>query len=253
MSASPASKKSSGPTFSIRAQGDRCLSLDFGDEIDMQTGLLCLSASAALREARLPGVTDVVPSYTAVAVHYQPTTEAPELDFASLSHAITDLLGQGLPEVSASTREIEVPVCYGGEHGPDLADVARTTGLTEAQVIALHTAPGSMVFTLGFAPGLPYIGVHDPLFAIPRRDVPRTAVPRGSVAIANRQTTIYPNLLPGGWHILGATPMQMFDLHRDPPSLLMPGDRVRFVPISKEEFDRLALEQGTAAPAGAKT
>lgn len=218
----------------------------------MQTGLLCLSASAALRKAQLPGVTDVVPSYTAVAVHYQPTRDAPDLSFASLSQTITELIDRGLPEVNTSTREVEVPVCYGGEHGPDLADVARKTGLTEAEVVAMHTAPGSMVFTLGFAPGLPYIGVHDPLFAIPRRDVPRTAVPRGSVAIANRQTTIYPNLLPGGWHILGATPMQMFDLNRDPPSLLMPGDRVRFIPISKDEFDRIATEQGTATPAGSK-
>lgn len=252
MPATPNSKKISRPPFSIRAQGDRCLSLDFGDEIDQKIGLICLSASAAIREARLPGVTDVVPSYTAVAVHYQPSSDAPDLSFDSLSKIITDLIDQGLPEVNTSSREVEVPVCYGGEHGPDLADVARKTGLTEAEVIALHTAPGSMVFTLGFAPGLPYIGVHDPRFAIPRRDVPRTAVPRGSVAIANRQTSIYPNLLPGGWHILGATPMQMFDMHRDPPSLLMPGDRVRFVSISKEEFDRIAEQQGTAAHSGLK-
>jgi inhibitor of KinA len=219
----------------------------------MRTGLLCLSASAVLRETCLPGVTDVVPSYTAVAVHYQPTSQAPALSFASLSRAITELLGRGLPEVSTSTREIEIPVCYGGQHGPDLAQVARTTGLSEAQVIALHCAAGGMVFTLGFAPGLPYIGVHDPVFDIPRRDVPRTAVPKGSVAVANRQTTIYPSLLPGGWHILGATPLHLFDLQCDPPSLLMPGDRVRFVAISPEEFDRLALEQGTAAQTGVNT
>lgn len=252
MPAASPSKKLLRPTFSIRAQGDRCLSLDFGDEIDMQTGLICLATSAALREAQIPGVSDVVPSYTAVAVHYQPSSEVPDLSFASLSDKITELLNRGLPEVDTSSREVEVPVCYGGEHGPDLKDVAQRMGVTEEQVIELHTAPGSMVFTLGFAPGLPYIGVHDPIFAIPRRDVPRTAVPRGSVAIANRQTTIYPNLLPGGWHILGATPMQMFDMHRTPPSLLMPGDRVRFVRITKEEFDRIASEQGTAPAVGAK-
>lgn len=209
----------------------------------MQTGLLCLSAAKALRDAHLEGVTDVVPSYTAVAVHYQPAASAKGLSFARLSDLICQLIARGLPEVSASTREVEVPVCYGGEHGPDLADVARRMGKTEEEVIAMHTLPGSMVFTLGFAPGLPYIGIHDPAFAIPRRDVPRTAVPIGSVAIANRQTTIYPNLLPGGWHILGATPMKMFDLSRDPPSLLMPGDRVRFISITKLEFDRIAAEQ----------
>jgi len=130
--ATPNSKKISRPPFSIRAQGDRCLSLDFGDEIDQKIGLICLSASAAIREARLPGVTDVVPSYTAVAVHYQPSSDAPDLSFDSLSKIITDLIDQGLPEVNTSSREVEVPVCYGGEHGPDLADVARKTGLTEA-------------------------------------------------------------------------------------------------------------------------
>lgn len=243
MSPAQRSVSSSLPLFNIRAQGDRCLSIDFGDEIDAQTGLLCLSVTQAIRLAKFHGVTDVVPSYTSVALHYQPDAQHEGTDFHGLSKKITDLIHAGIPSVSTDAREVEIPVCYGGEHGPDLAYVAQTTGLTEAQVIEIHTAPGSMVFMLGFAPGAPYIGVHDPVFALPRRDVPRTAVPQGSVAIANRQSTIYPNRLPGGWHVLGATPLKLFMMDRTPPTLLMPGDRVKFVPISVQEFDRIAAEQ----------
>ncbi len=239
MSASPEPTGNRGLTWSIRAQGDRCLSIDFGDKISVDVGLTCLSAASALREASLSGVTDVTPSYTAVAVHYTTSAQDTVPAFDRLSAEIGRLLDRGLPAASTPSREIEIPVCYGGEHGPDLAMIAQITGLSQAEVVALHTAPGSMVFMLGFAPGNPYIGVHDAALNIPRRDVPRTAVPQGSVAIANRQTTIYPNRLPGGWHIIGATPLKLFEAGRSPPTLLMPGDRLRFTPISEQEFDRL--------------
>lgn len=231
------------PTFSVRHLGDHCLSLDFGDTILAETGLICLAAAEKIRAASLAGVTDVVPSYTSVAVHYyaEPLSGLP--NFQSLSEALAALMQAGLAPATHAQRTIDIPVCYGGEHGPDLSDVAKITGLTEQQVIHMHSAPGSMVFMLGFAPGHPYIGIHDPLFALPRRDVPRTVVPAGSVAIANRQSTIYPTRLPGGWHILGATPLKLFDLARPQPTLLLPGDQIRFIPISPEEFDRLAAQQ----------
>jgi KipI family sensor histidine kinase inhibitor len=139
-------------------------------------------------------------------------------------------------------REIEIPVCYGGVHGPDLAEVAKHCALTEAEVIELHSGPLAYVFMLGFAPGAPYIGIHDKRLAIGRRDTPRTALPAGSVAIANLQTMIYPNVSPGGWRIIGATPIQLFNPFQEPASLLSPGDSVRFVPITDAEFD--ALKQG---------
>lgn len=231
------------PTFTLRHLGDHCLSLDFGNTILVETGLICLAAAEKIRHACLPGVTDVVPSYTSVAVHYhaEPLTGLP--NFQALSEGLAALIQSGLAPATHAQRTIDIPVCYGGEHGPDLSDVAKITGLTEQQVIAMHCAPGSMVFMLGFAPGHPYIGIHDSLFALPRRDVPRTVVPAGSVAIANRQSTIYPTRLPGGWHILGATPLKLFDLARAQPTLLLPGDQIRFIPISPEEFDRLAATQ----------
>jgi len=231
--------------FTLRPQGDRCLSIDFGDSISLETGKLCLSAAATLEQAQLQGVTDIVPSYTAVALFYQPGVDLGGTDFATLCKQVTTLLSQDLVQATTSARQVDIPVCYGGKHGPDLKDVAQKLGITEQEVIGLHTSPGAMVFGLGFSPGHPYIGVHDPLFALPRRDVPRTAVPAGSVAIANRQSTIYPTLLPGGWHILGATPLKLFDLKRPQPSLLLPGDQVRFLSITEQEYDNLSAKLAT--------
>lgn len=226
--------------YTLRPQGDRCLSIDFGESISLETGTLCLWAAATLKHAELQGVTDIVPLYTAVALFYKPGVELGGTDLATLCAQVDAQLQCELVQATTSARQVEIPVCYGGKHGPDLSDIAQKAGLTEQQVIALHTQPGSMVFGLGFSPGHPYIGVHDALFALPRRDVPRTAVPAGSVAIANRQSTIYPTLLPSGWHILGATPLQLFDLRRPQPSLLLPGDQVRFISINEQEYDRLA-------------
>lgn len=228
--------------FSLRPQGDRCLSIDFGDTISLATGELCLSAAATLARAKLRGVTDIVPSYTAVALFYTPGKDVGGTDFGTLCTDVRASLSTDLAQAATSARQIEIPVCYGGKHGPDLSDVAKRIGISEEKVIEIHTRPGSMVFGLGFSPGHPYIGVHDPLFALPRRDVPRTAVPAGSVAIANQQSTIYPTLLPGGWHILGATPLKLFDLRRNQPSLLLPGDKVRFVSISEQEYNKLSVE-----------
>lgn len=226
----------SSPAWRIEPQGDRCLMIYFGDRIDMTIGRLCLAAADLVRRANLPGVTDVVPAFVALAVHYQPIgLQGPR--YAELAARIEHLLSQGItPDDTNAGREIDIPVCYGGDYGPDLEDVARHAGISTDDVIALHTQPGNLVFMLGFAPGLPYIGVHDERLNIPRRASPRTAVPPGSVAVANRQSVLYPTLLPGGWHIIGATPLALFDPARTPSTLLQPGDRVRFVPISPDEF-----------------
>lgn len=229
-------------TFTLRPQGDRCLSIDFGHTIRLEIGQLCLSAAATLGRAQLQGVTDIVPSYTAVALYYTPGVDIGGTDFATLCAQVRETLNTELIQATTSAHQVDIPVCYGGKHGPDLAEVAKKIGISEQEVIQIHTRPGSMVFGLGFSPGHPYIGVHDALFALPRRDVPRTAVPAGSVAIANCQSTIYPTLLPGGWHILGATPLKLFDLSRAQPSLLLPGDQVRFVSITEQEYDQLAAQ-----------
>ncbi|CAB5515193.1 5-oxoprolinase subunit PxpB [Achromobacter anxifer] len=225
-------------SWRILPQGDRCLIVSFGDQIDAAVGRTCLASAGKLRDARLPGVTDVVPSFVAVAVHYRPGASGGPT-YAQLSERIRQLLSEGIAADALGGREIDIPVCYGGEHGPDLAEVAEAAGLTPDDVIRLHSQPRSMVFMLGFAPGHAYLGVHDERLNIPRRPSPRTAVPPGAVAVANRQTVIYPSRLPGGWNIIGATPLTMFDPAREPAALLQPGDSVRFVPISAAEFERI--------------
>ena len=228
----------------IENQGDRTLIVRFGDQIDPEIARKCLAVAEALRQARLAGVTDIVPSYTAVAIQYKPTGQPDSPTFASLSESVRQLAGQIPTNTLMTAREVEIPVCYGGVHGPDLEEVARHCGLTPQEVIDIHTAPGGMVYMLGFAPGHPYIGLLDERLNVPRKDVPRTAVAPGSVATANRQTAIYPNVLPGGWSILGATPLKLFDVDRQPsPALLQPGDRVRFLAITETEFDRLRKAQ----------
>lgn len=242
MSETLAASASGDPAWHIQPQGDRCLIVSFGDAIDETTGRFCLSLARQIRLARWPGVLDVVPSFTTVAIHYHPLPQGGPR-YAELAANVQKLLEQGIATDNLSGREVEIPVCYGGEHGPDLAEVAQTTGMSEDEVIALHGQPGSMVYMLGFAPGHAYIGVHDERLNLPRRDSPRTAVPAGSVAIAIRQTVIYPNRLPGGWSIIGATPLVMFDADREPAALLQPGDRIRFVPIDQATFDRMRAEQ----------
>ncbi|MFJ1299814.1 5-oxoprolinase subunit PxpB [Pseudomonadota bacterium AL_CKDN230030165-1A_HGKHYDSX7] len=238
----PESSHTSSPTetaWRILPQGDRCLVIELGDTISEAVGQQCLGLAQALRDAAWPGVTDVVPSFTKVAVHYRPLADGSGPTFDSLRTRIEARMQEGIVVAEQARREVNIPVCYGGEHGPDLDDVARAAGLSPQAVIDLHTQPGAMVYMLGFAPGHAYIGVHDERLSIGRRDTPRAVVPIGSVAIANRQSVIYPNRLPGGWNIIGATPLTMFDPAREPAALLQPGDRIRFVPIDQAEFDRL--------------
>ena len=142
-------------------------------------------------------------------------------------------------ELHAPARIVEIPVCYGGEYGPDIGDVAARAGLGEGAVAARHAAASYRVAMLGFSPGFPFLLGLPPELACPRRDTPRASVPAGSVGIAGAQTGVYPLESPGGWRIIGRTPLALFDVLREPPALLQPGDRVRFVAISSDEFERM--------------
>lgn len=224
--------------WKIIPQGDRGMVLIFGDEINIDIGHQCATAAQALRAANIRGISDIVPTFNSVALHYQPRLFGSSTSFRNLAHEINKVLGKTFEHgpAPARTRQIDVPVCYGGAYGPDLPYVASHCQISETEVIRLHSQNPAYVFMLGFAPGAPYIGLHDPKLAIGRRSTPRTDVPAGSVAIANLQTMIYPNLSPGGWHIIGATPLILFDPTQEPAALLAPGDTVRFVPISPTEF-----------------
>jgi len=223
--------------WSISAHGDRCLVVRFGTGIDVDIGRQCGAAAAALREAGIQGVSDIVPTFNTVSVHYLPGHFPAHSTVQHLQLEVERVLGAAkLDAAHTGGRLVELPVCYGGEYGPDLPDVSERTGLSPDEVIELHGREPAYVFMLGFAPGAPFLGVHDERFALPRRPTPRTSIPAGSVAIANRQTVIYPNDLPGGWHIIGRTPLPLFDPSREPATLLQPGDSVRFVPIPADSF-----------------
>ena len=162
-----------------------------------------------------------------------------KVDAAWLTGEILSIAKDDPPAGPLDGRGIEVPVCYGGDFGPDLAEVARLCACSEEEVIRLHTTVEYRVYVVGFVPGFAYMGVVDDKLALPRRAVPRTRVPAGSVAIAAGQTGIYPIETPGGWHLLGRTPVRPFDSARHEPVLFRPGDRVRFREIDRDTFDQL--------------
>jgi inhibitor of KinA len=193
----------------------------------------------ALRARALPWVRDVVPALCGIAVHVDPYHPALP---ASVIEYFEQLLHEAFKSASKfedSGRTVEVPVCYEPAFALDLEDVCARTKLSPEAVQKLHTSAKHSVLMVGFSPGQPYIGGLDSKLSVPRRATPRTQMPAGSVAIANAQTAVYPYETPGGWSIIGRTPLRVFDPARDPASLFAPGDRVRFFAISRGEFEGL--------------
>ena len=202
--------------------GDRALVVEFGERIDRALSDDVLQLDARLRSRPLPGVVETVPTFRSLMVHYDPLVTTRD----ALERAIANLLDREVRPRSAGTLW-RVPVCYDGEFAPDLAEVARLTGLSPGEVVALHSGTLYHVYMLGFLPGFPYMGDLPARLALPRRADPRIRVPAGSIAIATNLTAIYPFESPGGWHLIGATPIRLFDPARAQPALLAPGDAVQ--------------------------
>jgi KipI family sensor histidine kinase inhibitor len=211
--------------------GDAALLVTLGDALDLATSARALRVAAALeaRRPRVPGLETIVPGHAGVLVTFDPDT-CPEDALRAIVESAVSGAARGPIRAGAGALH-EIPVAYGGEDGPDLAEVAARTGLAEAEVVRLHAGTEHRVLVLGFVPGFPYLGVLPPELELPRRATPRVRVPAGSVAIAGRQTGIYPADTPGGWHLIGRTGATLWDPRREPPALLAPGDRVRFVPV----------------------
>jgi KipI family sensor histidine kinase inhibitor len=218
------------PTF--HPSGDAALLVTFGDRIDLATNRLAHALAARLSQAPLPGLGEAVAGYTTLLVHYDPLA----LDYEQVQAWVQARVGEASAAGTASSpepRRIEVPVIYGGERGPDLEFVARHNGLSPEEVVRRHTARDYPVYLVGFTPGFPYLGGLDETITAPRLPSPRSRVPAGSVGIAGQQTGIYSVDSPGGWRLIGWTPLALFDPGREPPSLLAPGDVVRFVERKK--------------------
>ena len=214
--------------------GDTAVTVEFGACIDRVVNEAVLRLNAFVRAANLPGVVETVPTFRSLTVHYDPLAA----DSVSLIPEIEKLLDGGRGEAKPSTLW-RVPACYATSHAPDLADVARRTGLAADEIVRLHSTTRFHIYMLGFAPGYPYMGDLPQAMALPRRTDPRTRVPAGSIAIAAAMTAVYPVESPGGWHLIGATPIRLFDPHWPRPALFRPGDSVRFEPISVREFDAI--------------
>jgi inhibitor of KinA len=219
----------------IQDAGDAALKVVFGETLDPSVNDAVLDMAEAIRREQRPGVLSVISGYTTVLVEYDPDV----VTRATLVSWLDCLKPQAAARVS---RLIEVPVCYGGELGPDLEDVAGRVGTDPGQVVRLHTSVTYRVYATGFAPGFPFAAPLAPQLVLPRRDSPRDRVPAGSVAIAGRQTGIYSLPTPGGWHILGRTPLPLFRPDTSDPIWLHPGDRIRFAEISPGDFQRLQQE-----------
>jgi inhibitor of KinA len=216
--------------------GDSALLVKFEERIDRAINERCIALAEALDGRRIAGVRDVVPAYHTVGVYFDPL----RTDRLRLERELHAIIRMPPPDAADLRPAIRVPVCYGAADGPDLADVARFAGCSPEEVVALHTEAVYRVFMLGFSPGFAYLGSVEPRIAAPRRATPRIAVPAGSVGIAGQQTGIYPSETPGGWQLVGRTPLRMFDLQRTAPSVLRAGDRVQFFAIGRDEWDRYA-------------
>jgi KipI family sensor histidine kinase inhibitor len=223
------------PEPQLALLGDCALLFSFGAAIEARVNDRVHRLAGLIRASGLPGILDVVPAYATLAVYFDPLVWAGAALGAELLRQ-----ARGAGAAPAPGRTVTIPVLYGGEAGPDLLELAGHCGLSPEQVVARHAAPDYRVYLLGFAPGFPYLGGLDPALAAPRRATPRLRVPRGSVGIAGLQTGVYPLETPGGWQLIGRTPLALFDPEAADPCLLHPGDRLRFQAIGPERYRELA-------------
>jgi KipI family sensor histidine kinase inhibitor len=223
--------------FRIIAAGDSALVVEMPSRVDPEINARLVGMAEAVRSRIGGAVRDAVVGFCTLTVYFDPL----HVDAAWLEGELRALAREDGVATPAAGATLEIPVCYGNDLGPDLQEVAALAGCSEDDVIRIHTSVEYRVFVVGFVPGFAYMGVVDERLALPRRTVPRTRVPAGSVAIAAGQTGIYPIETPGGWHLLGRTPIRPFDPDRSEPVLFSPGDRVRFHSIDRETFDRLRL------------
>ena len=221
--------------------GDTSLCVEFGNEISTEINAKIRAFNIALQQSKIPGIVETVPTYRSLAVHYDPEV----ILYGALVKKLKGLLGQ-LDSIQIPPSDVlEIPVLYGGEEGPDIEFVAEHNGKTVQEVIDIHTSTEYLIYMLGFTPGFTYLGGMSEEIATPRLKTPRVLIPGGSVGIAGAQTGVYPIDSPGGWQLIGRTPVRMYDPDRATPILPEAGQYIKFYAIDKAEYDRIAaLEAG---------
>lgn len=227
--------------FTVCPVGDTGLLASFEQRIAQSVGAAVAALNTRVAAAAIPGVVETVPAFASLLIFYDPLVT----EYDAVAAAVQKLAQAPDSDTAAEEgRLVEIPVCYGGAFGPDLPFVAEHVGLTETEVIRLHAGRDYPIYMLGFLPGFPYLGGLDERLFTPRLPTPRTAIPAGSVGIGGEQTGVYPIASPGGWQLIGRTPLKLFD-----PSVgrlpYAAGDRIRFCPITQDEFDAIAQKEGT--------
>lgn len=223
--------------------GDTALSAEFGNEISPAVNARIRAFDIALSDGGIPGIVETVPTYRSLMIHYDPGV----ILYDRLVERLRGLLGK-LDQIQIPPSQVlEIPVLYGGETGPDLDFVAQHSGKTPQQVVELHTSTEYLIYMLGFTPGFTYLGGMSDEIATPRLSTPRVKIPAGSVGIAGSQTGVYPIDSPGGWQLIGRTPVRMYDPNRAVPILPNAGEYIRFRAIERAEYDRIAAEEAAGA------
>lgn len=227
--------------FTVCPVGDTGLLASFEQHISQSVGAAVAALNTRVAAAAIPGVVETVPAFATLLIFYDPLVT----EYDAVADAVQKLAQAPDSDTAAGEgRLVTIPVCYGGAFGPDLPFVAEHAGLTETEVIRLHAGRDYPIYMLGFLPGFPYLGGLDERLFTPRLASPRTAIPEGSVGIGGEQTGVYPIASPGGWQLIGRTPLKLFD----PSAGRLPyaaGDRIRFCPITQDEFDAIAQKEGT--------
>jgi inhibitor of KinA len=222
--------------------GDSAITVDFGNLVDKIINQQVMAIFYQLQKDRLPGMIEAVPAYSTLTIYYdifqlRKMVVADKTIYEWMKEHLQERLKQLMPEHDPSSRLVTIPVCYEKEFSPDIGYVASTKNISVEEVIHIHTSQNYHVYMLGFLPGFAYMGEVNEQIVIPRKQQPRQKVEAGSVGLAGKQTGIYPFASPGGWQIIGRTPVKLFDAAKDQPTLLSAGDRVQFISIGKDEFE----------------
>lgn len=222
-------------TVRILTAGDSSLLVEFGKEISPEINRRIANTVQLMREQQIEGVVDVIPAFCSLLINYDPRV----ISYEKMKKRIQALVRVDIKRGETSKRLFEIPVVYGGEYGPDLAFIAQNAGLSQEEVIKIHSSSDYLIYMLGFLPGFCYLGGLDERIHTPRLSTPRIKIPAGSVGIGGSQTGIYPLDSPGGWQLMGMTPVKTYDPDREVPILVEAGDYIRFVPIDEAEYLRI--------------
>lgn len=219
----------------ILTAGDSSVLIEFGKEISPQINKRITMLVHLMKEQQIEGVVDIIPAFTSLLVNYDPRV----ISYKKIRKRLEKLAKLEVKDIQTSAKVYEIPVCYGGEYGPDVENIAKLAGLSKEEVIQIHSSKDYLIYMLGFLPGFSYLGGLDERIHTPRLANPRVRIPAGSVGIGGSQTGIYPLDSPGGWQLLGQTPIKTYDPKREIPILFEAGDYIRFVPITQEEFHEI--------------